>query len=46
MTCTDMWVSMLLNDMLDFLTHSNHTIMKLREIRTQEGISINEIRGF
>ena len=46
MTCSDMWVSILLNEMLDFLTHSNPTTMKLRETRTQEGLSINEIRDF
>lgn len=46
MTCSDMWVSILLNDMLDFLTHSNPTTMKLRETRTQEGLSINEIGDF
>ena len=46
MTCSDMWVSTLLNEMLDFLTHSNPTTMKLRETSTQEGLLINEIRDF
>ncbi len=45
MTCSDMWVSILFNDMLDFLTHSNPTTMKLREARKQE-LSMNEIRVF
>jgi len=46
MTCSDKWMSIILNDMLDFLTHSNPTTMKLRDTRTQEGLSINEIRDF
>lgn len=46
MTCSDMWVSILLNDILDFLTHSNPIMMKLRETRTQGGLSINAIRYF
>jgi len=41
-----MWVSILVIDMLDFLTHSNPMTMKLRKTRTQEGLSINESRDF
>lgn len=46
MTCSGTWVSILLNDMLDFLTHSNPTTMKLKETSKEEGLSINEIRDF